>query len=426
MTSTSSKRDPTTHMTEVNFGTRPEAKILDVSKLILSDTYPEAGSTGKSPRLTFGVELEMVICTLGDTCLNPIPGDRRKVYGVASALNSPLLEYDPVSAQFGEGTPTKMPREEISCRDKGRLCVYEDIVHRLSCAGFPAAHMEAPECRERGYTPWMADKWIVGTDSSINCPDETIYDYHKIELKSPVYYFSKGALEAVETVWEIIESTYKVVINDSMGLHVHVGNGVDAFDVPTLRNLWAILWSTEKWIETIHPPHRIDNAACLSFHYCSKLWFEIGSLSSDPEDEVLDWILKRAPPMVEAFLDTMKNADCAYNFTKLQKKYYEGSIMRTIEFRQHEATTDKERVTQWIRTCVGLVQASAATDPAKLDPYLRRLIQRKREEVHVGDILENLGLESAAYYRAQIPREKVPDESAFKKLLKKTKSFPRG
>lgn len=426
MTSTGGKRDPTTHMTEVNVGTRDKAETLDVSNLRLSDNYPEAGSTGKSPRLTFGVEFEMAICTLRNTCPNPAPEDGRRVYDVASALNFSPLKFDPVLAQFCEGTSTNMPPAEISYGDKGLISVWENIVHTLKCAGFRAAHVEAPGCRERGYTPWMADKWMVGTDFSISCPDDTIYDYHKIELKSPVYYFSKEALEAVEEVWNIIQNTYKVVINDSMGLHVHVGNGVDAFDAPTLRNLWGILWTTEKWIEKIHPPHRIHNAACLSLHYCSKLWLEIEPLSSDPEDEILDCILKRAPSRVEAFLDTMKDADCAYNFTKLKKRYYEESIMRTIEFRQHEATTDKERVTQWIRTCVGLVQASAARDPAILHPYLRQLIQRKREELHVGDILEKLGLETGAYYRTQIPSEKVPGKSALKKLLKKATTFPRG
>ncbi|KAF7863115.1 hypothetical protein EAF04_007198 [Stromatinia cepivora] len=95
--------------------------------------------------------------------------------------------------------------------------------------------------------------------------------------------------------------------------------------------------------------------------------------------------------------------------------------MRTIEFRQHEATIDTERVTQWIRTCVGLVKVSAAADPAILDPYLQLLVQTKREKLRVGDILKELGLEtSGAYYRAQVPRERAPVRIVVKKLWKKT------
>lgn len=416
-------RDPTTHMTEVNFAADIEGETLDVSHIKFSDTYPVSGSTGKDPRLTFGVEFEMALGTLRDVCENPSPKDGRKVYGVARAINSPPLDYDPRPSSFGDSSLA-----ERAYRAKNRRFVYESIAQTLNCAGFPAVHMEDPEYQTHGYTTAMTDKWIIGTDLSIDCPDEKIYDFHKIEIKSPVFYFSEGALCDVTRVWELIASTYKVVVNDSMGLHVHVGNGVDAFDGETLRNLWAILWTTEKWIDTIHPLHRRFNTFCLSFRRCSTLGREIGDQSlEDPEGEVLEWILARAPPSVEELLDTICIHSGAYNFVNLQPNYNVESIKRTIEFRQHEATLDAERVKQWVRVCVGLVKASASAEPTILDPYLRKLVHTKREKLRVGDILSELGLKtSGVYYRAQVPRERPPVRAVVKELWEKTTRFVKG
>ncbi|KAF7956961.1 hypothetical protein EAE96_004284 [Botrytis aclada] len=419
MDSIDTKRDPTTHMVEVNFESHAEAETLDVSHVKMSNNYPEPGSTGKSPRLTFGVELEIAVGTLRDICQNPTPKDGRRVYGVGRPANSPPLQHDPRPANFGEGSIA-----ERSYRAKGRLCVYENIAQTLNCAGFPAIHMEDAEYQKAGYTSEMTSKWIIGTDISIDLPDESIYDYHKLEIKSPVYYFSEEALSDVKRVWEIIASTYKVVTNESMGLHVHVGSGVDAFDGETLRNLWGILWTTEKWIENIHPPHRRVNSFCQSFHRCSNLSREVGEKSGkDLEEEVLEWILTRSPPTVREFLDTICMHCGAYNFVNLQPGQNIGSTKRTIEFRQHEATLDTERITQWIRVCVGLVKASAAADPTVLDPYLRLLVKTKREKLRVWNVLKGLGLEtSGVYYKAQMSRER-PVANVVKGLWEKTTRF---
>ncbi|TEY75123.1 hypothetical protein BOTCAL_0065g00250 [Botryotinia calthae] len=421
MDSIDTKRDPTTHMVEVDFESHAEAETLDISHVKLSNTYPEPGSTGKSPRLTFGVELEIAVGTLRDICQNPTPKDLRRVYGVGRPANSAPLKHDPRPAKFGESS-----HAERTYRTKGRFCVYENIAQTLNCAGFPAIHMEDEKYQKTGYTNEMTSKWVIGTDISIDLPDESIYDYHKLEIKSPVYYHSEEALSDVKRVWEIIISTYKVITNESMGLHVHVGNGVDAFDGETLRNLWGILWTTEKWIETIHPPHRRNNSFCQSFHRCSNLGREIGEKSlKDPEGEVLDWILTRTPPTVRGFLDTICMHSGAYNFVNLQPSHNVGSIKRTIEFRQHEATLDTERITQWIRVCVGLVKASAVADPAVLDPYLRLLVQTKRERLRVWDILKESGLETPGlYYKTRMLRER-PVGIVVKELWEKTTRFAK-
>ncbi|KAI9640003.1 hypothetical protein NHQ30_011562 [Ciborinia camelliae] len=391
-------------------------ETLDISQLNFSDTYPVSGSTGMNPRLTFGVEFEMAVATLKHQGQSPEPEDSSKVFGVTHCVNPAPLDKNPTPKDIGQAS-----QEESTYRTKNLLSVYEKIVQTLDDAGFLAVHTENPEYQTKKYTAAMTNKWIIGTDQSIRCPDENIYDYHMIEITSPVYYFGEEALSAVTKVWELMNSTYKLDINDSMGLHVHVGNGVDAFDGETLRNLWAILWTTGSWIDTIHSPHRKLSTFCKSFHDCSNILCNIeGQSLENREVEALEWILTRAPPTVEEFLNTIREqvlVDGAYNFNNLLPSNNTGSIKRTIEFRQHEATLDAEQVTQWVRLCVGLVKASAAADPIILDPYLRSLVQKEKEKIHVGDILKQLGLEtSGVYYRAHVPRD---HESASKNAVKK-------
>ncbi|KAA8572059.1 hypothetical protein EYC84_001984 [Monilinia fructicola] len=381
-------RDPTTHMTEVNFAADIEGKTLDVSHIKFSDTYPVSGSTGKDPRLTFGVEFEMALGTLRDVCENPSPKDGRKVYGVARAINSPPLDYDPRPSSFGDSSLA-----ERAYRAKNRRFVYESIAQTLNCAGFPAVHMEDPEYQTHGYTTAMTDKWIIGTDLSIDCPDEKIYDFHKIEIKSPVFLLQRRGFVRC----------YKGTCGPFYGPQ---RNGSIPFTLFTADS----------------------TRFCLSFRRCSTLGREIGDQSlEDPEGEVLEWILARAPPSVEELLDTICIHSGAYNFVNLQPNYNVESIKRTIEFRQHEATLDAERVKQWVRVCVGLVKASASAEPTILDPYLRKLVHTKREKLRVGDILSELGLKtSGVYYRAQVPRERPPVRAVVKELWEKTTRFVKG
>lgn len=397
---------------------------MDLSRARFDSSYPLPGSTGKNPRLTFGVEFEFALAALRDICKNPAPRDGRKVYGLMRSPNSLPLKHDPRPASFGDAS-----LEERAYRTETRRHVYRDIVQTLKCCGFPAIHVQDDDYQMDGFKADMLDKWVVGTDMSIDCPDEKVYDWHRIEIKSPVFYMSEAALSDVARVWELMTTTYKVIVNESMGLHVHVGNGISSFDGETLRNLWAILWTTEKWIDTIHPPHRRENKYCPSFHRCSNLIRMVPDQENleNIEGDVLEWILTRTSPTVEMFLDTLCLHSGAYNFVNLQSYYHIGSVKRTIEFRQHEGTLDTERVKQWVQVCVGLVKASAAANSTILDPYLRQLVGTKREKLRIGDILSELGLKtSGVYYRAQVPRERVPVRIVVKKLWKKTTRFVKG
>ncbi|PQE23500.1 amidoligase enzyme protein [Rutstroemia sp. NJR-2017a BVV2] len=379
---------------------KPECLVL--RKTILRSSYPQPGSTGYSPRLTFGVEIEMAVASLRDICVDPEPGDERVAYGISRPAGSPPLEYDPRPAEFGSDAP--LDREY---RYEGLKCLFEHMAAVFRNAGLQVLHEATVkplhERDENG--DWITDCWIIGTDKTIECPDETVYDFHQIEIKSPVFYYSEAAVEEVRKVCALVSSTYRLFCNESMGLHVHVGNGVMGFDGRTLRNLFGILWTTEKWLETIHPTHRTrGNVHCQGFRTCSLLPFMF-SRSENIESKTLEWIMGDSmPTKVKNILDLIKSHSGGYNFINLVSELNANSFKRTIEFRQHESTLNGERVVQWIHLCIGLVNLSAATETNELALRLRKLINTRQKSITVADVLKYLGLErSAEYYRQQVP-----------------------
>jgi hypothetical protein len=379
---------------------KPECLML--RKTVLRSSYPKPGSTGYSPRLTFGVEIEFAVASLRDICVDPEPRDGRVAYGISRPAGSPPLEHDPRPTEFGTDNP--LDREY---RYEGLRCVFEHMAAVFRNAGLQVAHEATVKpLRERDENgDWITDCWIIGTDKTIECPDETVYDFHEIEIKSPAFYYSEAAIKEVRKVCALVASTYRVFCNESMGLHVHVGNGVMGFDGRTLRNLFGILWTSEKWLETIHPTHRTrGNEHCQGFRTCSLLPFMF-SRSEDKESRTLEWIMGDSmPTKVKNILDLIKSHSGGYNFINLVSELNANSFKRTIEFRQHESTLNGERVTQWIHLCVGLVNLSTASETNELAPRLRKLMNTGQDCITVADVLKDLGLErSADYYRQQSP-----------------------
>lgn len=74
---------------------------------------------------------------------------------------------------------------------------------------------------------------VVGTDVTIEAPNRD-YLYHRIEIKSPPYYFSPEAVIEVREVCQVLSNNYRISCNRSCALHVHVGNGDDGFPVKVI------------------------------------------------------------------------------------------------------------------------------------------------------------------------------------------------
>ncbi|KAH6669360.1 hypothetical protein B0J14DRAFT_657450 [Halenospora varia] len=72
---------------------------------------------------------------------------------------------------------------------------------------------------------------------------------------------------------------------------------------------------------------------------------------------------------------------------------------KTIEFKQHESTLDAERVSNWIRFCVGVCEFADTVELKKLMPFLERHVDRV-ERFGIGQVIAALGmlLDLVEYY----------------------------
>lgn len=345
---------------------------------------------GQRDALTFGVEIEFLVAALGrgfrETGQDPHPDDAREVVG---------LDEQPPSAAI-------VP-ECMGWREQQIWFVELHVTKTITDAGFPALTLR--EVKDQ-LIP-MSERvksWIVHEDVSVEPPDtHGKYSWYRIEINSPAYYFTPGAVEAVKTVCAIISSTYRVHINNTAGMHCHVGNGTYGFETDVLRTLMAILFVFEPQLETLHPKHRTEGNM-----YCQSLWGQsrLGRIRNKSKSEMLE-ILLRADSRAEVvrLMSSWENHNrLAYNVKGLGDPYPDRN-KRTIEFRNHESTLDPDRVANFLSLCCGLVEVPMRIDIAKLETFVRKHAESTVEEFDVIRLLWALNLRSQAqFYDARFHR----------------------
>ena len=225
---------------------------------------------------------------------------------------------------------------------------------------------------------WVAgfEKWDLGRDSSINIPelweprDGDYFDYSAIELRSPALPYTTASLSHVKEVFHLLFTTFDIVVNESCGLHVHVGNELKGFPLQTLKNFCILTTTFERELQSLHPPSRIDNRHSRSsgaiFMGISPWDVEKIIKSTHNEDGLI-------------FRVQNKQKGYAYNLLNL------GGGKETIEFRQHEATVNVDDIVKWVELTCSLVEKAhefAMKDHHDLDQNVMR-------RYHVDDFLED-------------------------------------
>jgi hypothetical protein len=286
-----------------------------------------------------------------------------------------------------------------------------EIKNALESAGLPTrfADDQAPE------ELWSQGYWVVGRDHSIHPPDE-FYDWASIEVQSPPYLFTPNSLNAIKLACSVLTSNFRTNINQSCGLHVHIGNSNKGFAFQTVKNLMAFLWCFEPQLSSLHPASR-DNGA-----------YTRGLRKSSYLARTYFWAHKREIPLMRALTDICKMSHIndlyrqlhvtvidqdsletqrmmAYNLHNLARPY-ESPIKRTVEFRQHEGTLDSARVIAWIATVAGLVDFATAADIGRLEDLLTAQAELQDSgglSYSVTELFRAIGLtESATYYEQHL------------------------
>lgn len=151
----------------------------------------------------------------------------------------------------------------------------------------------------------------------------------------------------LEDALQVIRDYFFPFVNESCGLHIHVGNGTYGFPTCTVRQFVKMVTIFERQLATVHPHHRINNIHCRP-PSCN---FESQDLGKKIR------ILEDAPSLTQPIKRMSSNPDgdkrgFAYNMRNL---IIEGAPP-TIEFRQHQATLEIPEIGAWTEVVCGLVE----------------------------------------------------------------------
>ncbi|MCJ1335110.1 hypothetical protein MMC09_000376 [Bachmanniomyces sp. S44760] len=257
------------------------------------------------------------------------------------------------------------------------------------------------------------ENWTVFSDNSVSAPvdfcgqmtgsldgEEYLWPeecsalgYADVEVKSRALLYCAESLEEVFSAIHVINENFPTLVNETSGLHVHIGNRTFGFPLQTVKNLAILVSVFENQFNSLHPPERLDNEYCVPPSYSlgaagGDSW-QIANLIDlvDSLEEVVA-LLGRDPD-----LDDYSHYKC-YNFNNL---LFAGEKKRTIEFRQHEGTMDPGDIVAWISLTASLVSLSHNTFA---DIILEIVLDHGDTNLRVTDLLVELGLTTIAdYYR---------------------------
>ncbi|KAL8724592.1 MAG: hypothetical protein Q9166_007868 [cf. Caloplaca sp. 2 TL-2023] len=277
--------------------------------------------------------------------------------------------------------------------------VRADVIRALEKQGIPVHDILSQPTRHERFS-----KWTVWLDGSIKPDAEPVptewagSSYTGVEIKTPVFlYNEKGsekpnqkAFEQLHHVISILNEQFSIFVNYTCGLHIHVGNGRSGFPFATVKNMALLATIFERQFNSLHPPQRIKNQFCRPL---GQRWHRL-----DPVEIVADIeSFNSTGNLVDELSDVYGNPEKhhAINFCNLISP----NGTQTIEFRQHEGTTNPVAVLWWARLCCDLVcYCHEAGEFGVLD-----FIQDHMYEEHysITDLLTDLGLSPCADYYEQ-------------------------
>ena len=328
-------------------------------------------------RLTFGVEFEFIVF------FDPITYDPGSNIG---KINQGCPQCDHPNAV------------QVHCDN----AVKNHMIEVLRTAGLAVNNLN--------HMPPDYNRWTVDDDDSIDCPDlsDSPDDQHRgkwvasIELKTPKMPYCSRSMEAVIEALDVLRRTFTCATNQSCGLHVHIGNdgphgSSRGFPLQTLKTLATLATVFNRQFNSLQSYHRVVNIHCRSpaQNFPDTDPWEIASTinSALSTDELID------------MMSSDENGDergFAINFRSLLPE----RGLRTLEFRQHEATLSPKTVGLWLTLVCGLLSVCHRLTSAQLLSLVRSYAGKEDDEFGITHLLAALGLGDfvAVYARRGIYR----------------------
>ncbi|KAK8021358.1 hypothetical protein PG990_006496 [Apiospora arundinis] len=216
--------------------------------------------------LSYGVEIEAVVHYVLDGEEDPL--------GHIEGLP------EPIRVDLGEGRKKLgIPKFKFSVDRQISQLFQEAMTKTLEKYNIPSKGTtiacKNPESLEHHVAQERLEKvgrWVVKDDQSIEVPkDPQNCRFQGVEINTSVEADSPESFEMLKFVINCLKAEHRLSVNPSCGLHVHVGNGAEAFSLNNIRRISALLWSAECLVDTVHPPTRRMNFWCAPLRTVSTL-----------------------------------------------------------------------------------------------------------------------------------------------------------
>ncbi|KAI9642370.1 hypothetical protein NHQ30_009174 [Ciborinia camelliae] len=371
--------------------------------------------------LTFGFELEFAIASVPDQFLDPDPDDPRAVHGITR----------PEYWNKNEFLPYILPKKRIDGEEDEEEswppvwqeqidALKTNIAELLNQNGFPAVPDIEYDATVDDNTKISDLKyWVISMDHTIaHGPDDrSNYYWWPIEIQSPAYIYNEENKQKVRKVLQLIDKTYRTKCDLSADTHIHIGNGLNGFDVSTIRKLMAFVWTFERQLATIHPPHYMTEKAFSQPLTTHSMLATMGKRYRDrivlegTEEELKDhdtnFVIDRIMEIdtIDEIVTMLSSP--LLNQNRLTKRLIYSicnletgreKVKKTIEFRQHKSTLDDEEVYHWITVCRFIVNLAIVADEEILSEFCKEHLHKTVDEFTIVEVLMTLLLPEQAYY----------------------------
>lgn len=192
-----------------------------------------------------------------------------------------------------------------------------------------------------------SESWKIVPDSSIAC-NISMPNCNTFEIVSPVLRGGKG-LSQVNKICQALKN-HGIKINKSMGFHVHIN--VEHYTLKQLIKICQQFIKYEDVLDSFMPPSRRTGSAE------SKRYFQSNrdSVGKFLTNKQRNQALARCNS-VESLAQLMNAGNSRY--FKLNLQNLRTRRQPTLEFRQHSATLNYDKISAWVRFCTHFCRDSA-------------------------------------------------------------------
>lgn len=215
----------------------------------------------------------------------------------------------------------------------------------------------------------LISEWKLVYDSSIACRSDAP-DCSKFELVSPILEGEQG----IESCYQVLEALKSqewtsINVNRTMGFHVHID--VKDLSLAELKKVCQNFIKFEESIDSFMPPSRRTGSQ-ESNTYCKSCKKGI----TDEEVSARCGYSTNSNYTRHLAIDRCDSTEELCNLMNPTGRYYKLNLTNllpdgrqpTIEFRQHSATANTDKVSAWVRFCMEFVTNSAKNKKPRFLP----------------------------------------------------------